>query len=136
MMSRNAGHDRSRQVWTSFGIGINFLPYLNDYEQIRLHDLNTFWYNSAVGRVQIKVIRRQTVMVIGKIGSGKSFFLNKLSGHDTDEPFESEMCTKDPKQISFEHYNLLDTPGLYNPLRLTSNWAQKLNDWSERQNAN
>ena len=75
-------------------------------------------------------------MVLGSVGTGKSRFLNILSGVDLDEvePFESDYnitgCTKDPQWIPFEHFNLLDTPGLNNERILTADWAQRLNDWS------
>ena len=79
-------------------------------------------------------------MVLGSVGTGKSRFLNILSGVDLDEvePFESDYnitgCTKDPQWIPFEHFNLLDTPGLNNDRIPTADWAQRLNDWSAAQN--
>ena len=39
------------KVWTSFGIAMEFLPYLPTSEQVRLQNLNQFWYKIAVSRV-------------------------------------------------------------------------------------
>ena len=78
---------------------------------------------------------KRSVMVLGSLGTGKSTFLNCLSGADLDEGEPFGMWThKDPEWIEFEHFNLLDTPGLNDPRIQTADWAQRLNDWSEYYN--
>jgi len=46
---------KSQRVWTSYGISMILLPYLNYLDVIYLQSLNTFWYHAAVGRVQTKL---------------------------------------------------------------------------------
>ena len=44
-----------RCVWTNFGIAMSFLPNLESIEQIRLQQINQFWYNIAVSRAQTRI---------------------------------------------------------------------------------
>ena len=43
---------KSRLVWTSFGIAMEYLPFLKTYEQIKMQKLNLFYYTIAISRVQ------------------------------------------------------------------------------------
>ena len=46
-----AKKDRSRLIWTSYGVGTRLLPYLNHLEQIEMQTLNKFSYDIMVSRV-------------------------------------------------------------------------------------
>ena len=50
--------------------------------------------------------------------------------------FEAEMmtegCTQELKMLTFEHFNLIDTPGLNDPNMTTSEWSTKYNDWTKK----
>ena len=41
----------ARKVWTSYGIAMNFMPFLRGDEQVKLQSANLFWYAIAVSRV-------------------------------------------------------------------------------------
>ena len=48
----NATQVKRRLVWTSYGIAMVALPFLEEVEQINLQALNLFWYQIAISRVQ------------------------------------------------------------------------------------
>ena len=57
-------------------------------------------------------------MVMGTLGTGKSTLLNRMSGEQVDA-FRAELqtkgCTQELKMLKFEHFRLIDTPGLNDP---------------------
>ena len=73
----------------------------------------------------------KSLLVIGKVGAGKSTVLNKLAN---EEIFESSnkpsSCTKivASKKINFEGYPLkiFDVPGLCDPKMPISKWVENL----------
>ena len=64
-MQLNADQAQSWRVYTSFGISNQMLPFLDAYEQITLQQSCQFCYETAVGRVQTRVIVK------------RNFFLSK-----------------------------------------------------------
>ena len=55
-MQLNANKAQSWRVYTSLGINNQMIVFLNPYEQIALQKSCQFCYETAVGRVQTKVI--------------------------------------------------------------------------------
>ena len=57
-------------------------------------------------------------MVMGTLGTGKSTLLNRMSGEQVDA-FRAELqtagCTQESTMLQFEHFRLIDTPGLNDP---------------------
>ena len=53
---------KARLVWTSFGISLNLLPYLEASEAIVMQKLNRFSYEILVGRIQIKFCLPQQIV--------------------------------------------------------------------------
>ena len=50
-----ATQNQCYKVYTSLGIGVALLPFLDDLEQLTIQSLNKFCYKSAVARVQTKL---------------------------------------------------------------------------------
>ena len=72
-------------------------------------------------------------MVLGSLGNGKSTLLNRMSGQPEDvfvAAMQTTGCTQEPKALSFDTLNLIDTPGLNDPNILTAEWAQRVNEWA------
>ena len=74
-------------------------------------------------------------MVMGTLGSGKSTLLNRMSGQSEDvfvAAMQTNGCTQEPKMLTYENFNLIDTPGLNDPNMSTNEWATVYNDWTEK----
>lgn len=56
VLQLTASQEKCRRVWTSFGIGRVVLDHLWPVEAFNLQALNRFWYNSAVSRVQTRIL--------------------------------------------------------------------------------
>ena len=51
--------EKSRKVWTSFGIFMILLSFIDEYQVVCLQYANKFCYNIAVSRVQLRVEARR-----------------------------------------------------------------------------
>ena len=68
---------------------------------------------------------KSNVIVMGTLGIGKSTLLNKMSGMSQEQfetAYQPEGCTHEPKMLPFDHFNLIDTPGLNDPNMSTNEW--------------
>ena len=69
---------KSRKVWTSYGIFRITAKFLKQKEMLKLQKLNRFFYQSAVGRVSLRITSpkldpsRIKLVVIGDQNSGKT----------------------------------------------------------------
>ena len=55
--------NKCKTVWTSYGIAANFIPFLPKTEQVVLQNLNKFYYNIAVSRVQTAIAMEDHFLV-------------------------------------------------------------------------
>ena len=73
---------------------------------------------------------------MGTLGSGKSTLLNRMSGQPEDvfvAAMQTNGCTQEPKMLTYENFNLIDTPGLNDPNMSTNEWQTTYNKWIEVQ---
>ena len=83
-MQLNANQAQCWRVYTSLGINNQMIEFLDPYEQITLQQACQFCYESAVGRVQTRVIVKKNFFFLnnGKIyqliASGRQLELEKV----------------------------------------------------------
>ena len=56
-----------------------------------------------------------------------------MSQEQFETAYQPEGCTHEPKMLPFEHFNLIDTPGLNDPNMSTNEWQTTYNQWIETQ---
>ena len=72
---------------------------------------------------------KPTVVVLGTVGHGKSYFLNRLAGEDVFESTKKvTSVTLAPQMTETDDFKMIDTPGLNDERIDTKDWVERFND--------
>ena len=107
-MQQNSDEEKSRKVWTSFGIARGYLPFLYPKEQLDLQELNLFTYNISISRVQIVLKLPELIYFTGCDTQGSLYTFDKTY-YKTTKICDTIFRNLQTIQVKDGLYGLLDS---------------------------
>jgi len=81
-------------------------------ERINITNIGIEALSNSLSSLIINNVPQQTILVLGVTGSGKSTFINGLTGSKLNESSSKKSCTKDISKVISGPITWIDTPGI------------------------